>query len=68
MVELVSRHETGPSLAPLRRLVRRQLRRLPWWLSEFILLGLKQAWACLFASIMIARMIATKFIWQPGWS
>ena len=62
------RHETGPYLEPLRRRVRGQLARLPWWLSEFVLFGLKQAWACLFAGIMLTLMIATKFIWQPDWS
>jgi uncharacterized membrane protein YoaT (DUF817 family) len=47
--------------------VRLRLARLPWWLSEFILFGLKQAWACLFAGIMLGLMIATKFVWQDGW-
>jgi uncharacterized membrane protein YoaT (DUF817 family) len=60
-------HETGPYLEPLRILIRSQLRRLPWWLSEFVLFGLKQAWACLFAGIMLGLMIATKFVWQPDW-
>src|SRR5262245_29052749 len=62
-----ARHETGPYLEPLRLMLRGQLARLPWWLSEFILFGLKQAWACLFAGIMLGLMIATKFVWQPGW-
>jgi uncharacterized membrane protein YoaT (DUF817 family) len=60
-------HQTGPYLEPLRIFIRGQLRRLPWWLSEFILFGLKQAWACLFAAIMLGLMIATRFIWQPDW-
>ena len=60
-------HETGPYLEPLRRTIRGWLGRLPWWLSEFILFGLKQAWACLFAGIMLGLIIATKFVWQPGW-
>jgi uncharacterized membrane protein YoaT (DUF817 family) len=60
-------HETGPYLEPLRLLTRRWLAGLPWWLSEFILFGLKQAWACLFAAIMLGLMIATKLIWQPDW-
>lgn len=60
-------HETGPHLEPLRRLVRKQLARLPWWLAEFVLFGLKQAWACLFAGIMLGLMIATKFVWQADW-
>jgi uncharacterized membrane protein YoaT (DUF817 family) len=60
-------HETGPYLEPVRLLIHGQLARLPWWLAEFILFGLKQAWACLFAAIMLGLMISTKFIWQPGW-
>lgn len=60
-------HETGPYLEPLRVLIHSQLARLPWWLAEFILFGLKQAWACLFAAIMLGLMVATKFAWQPGW-
>ncbi|SMF37883.1 Uncharacterized membrane protein YoaT, DUF817 family [Xaviernesmea oryzae] len=60
-------HETGPYLEPLRLAVRGALAPLPWWLSEFILFGLKQAWACLFAAIMLALLIVTKFVWQPGW-
>ena len=60
-------HETGPYLEPLRRAIRGALGRLPWWLSEFILFGLKQAWACLFAGIMLGLMIATKFVWQTNW-
>ena len=60
-------HETGPYLEPLRRLIRGALAPLPWWLSEFILFGLKQAWACLFAAIMLALLLITKAIWQEGW-
>jgi uncharacterized membrane protein YoaT (DUF817 family) len=65
--ETAPQHETGPYLEPLRRLLRGWLTRLPWWLSEFILFGLKQAWACLFAGIMLGLMIATKFLWQADW-
>lgn len=61
-------HETGPYLEPTRRQIRSVLDRLPWWLSEFILFGLKQAWACLFAGLMLALMIATKLLWQEGWA
>ncbi len=60
-------HETGPYLEPLRKTIRGALARLPWWLAEFILFGLKQAWACLFAGIMLGLMIATKFVWQADW-
>ncbi|MCC2613179.1 DUF817 domain-containing protein [Neorhizobium petrolearium] len=61
-------HETGPYLEPLRLLVRGVLAPLPWWLSEFILFGLKQAWACLFAAIMLTLLLVTKFVWQPDWA
>lgn len=60
-------HETGPYLEPVRRAIRGTLERLPWWLSEFILFGLKQAWACLFAGIMLALLLVSKFVWQPDW-
>lgn len=60
-------HETGPYLEPLRRLIRGWLSTLPWWLSEFLLFGLKQAWACLFAAIMLGLMIATKLVWHADW-
>ena len=58
-------HETGPFLEPLRRLIRNLLARLPWWLSEFILFGLKQAWACLFAASLLCLLIVSKLVWQP---
>jgi uncharacterized membrane protein YoaT (DUF817 family) len=60
-------HETGPYLEPLRVLIRGALARLPWWLSEFILFGLKQAWSCLFAAVMLGLLIASKLVWQAGW-
>ncbi|MCO6185544.1 DUF817 domain-containing protein [Rhizobium sp. L1K21] len=60
-------HITGPTLEPLRRLIRAGLARLPWWLSEFLLFGLKQAWACLFAAIMLGLLIGTKLIWHDDW-
>lgn len=60
-------HETGPYLEPLRLAIRRALAPLPWWLSEFILFGLKQAWACLFAAIMLGLILLTKLAWQPEW-
>lgn len=60
-------HQTGRYLEPLRRLVRDGLARLPWWLAEFFLFGLKQAWACLFAGAMLALMIGSEFVWQSDW-
>jgi uncharacterized membrane protein YoaT (DUF817 family) len=61
------RHETGPHLEPLRIFIRGGLSRLPWWLAEFILFGLKQAWACLFAAIMLGLLIGSKLVWQDTW-
>jgi len=60
-------HAVGPLLNPLRLRVRRQLVRLPAPLAEFILFGLKQAWACLFAGLMLGLIILTRLIWQPDW-
>jgi uncharacterized membrane protein YoaT (DUF817 family) len=60
-------HPVGPFLNPLRLAVRRRLARLPAPLAEFILFGLKQAWACLFAGLMLGLLILTHFVWQPHW-
>jgi uncharacterized membrane protein YoaT (DUF817 family) len=66
-VENGQQHQTGPALEPLRRLIRRRLSALPPGLAEFILFGLKQAWACLFGGLMLGLIIATKLIWQADW-
>ncbi len=29
---------------------------------------LKQGWACLFGGLLLAAIIGTKRIWQPGWA
>jgi uncharacterized membrane protein YoaT (DUF817 family) len=42
-------------------------RHLPTAAFEFLLFGLKQGWACLFAGLMLALIIGTKLVWQPGW-
>ncbi|MGL4495376.1 MAG: DUF817 domain-containing protein, partial [Beijerinckiaceae bacterium] len=47
--------------------VRGLLERLPLWLSEFLIFGFKQAWACLFGGIMLGLIIVTKMIWNPAW-
>ncbi|WP_337183249.1 DUF817 domain-containing protein [Shinella sp.] len=60
-------HQTGPALEPLRRLIRARLETLPPGLAEFILFGLKQAWACLFGGLMLGLIILTKLVWQPDW-
>lgn len=33
---------------------------------EFLLFGLKQAWACLFGGAMLALLLATRFLWPDG--
>lgn len=40
---------------------------LPAPLAEFVLFGLKQAWACLFAALMLALLVGTHLIWRPDW-
>jgi uncharacterized membrane protein YoaT (DUF817 family) len=60
-------HAVGPLLNPLRLRIRRLVARLPGPLAEFVLFGLKQAWACLFAFLMLALLIGTHLIWQPDW-
>ena len=40
-----------------------QRSRLRAGLYEFLLFGLKQAWACLFGAAMLALIIATHFVW-----
>lgn len=47
--------------------VRALLARLPFWLSEFLIFGFKQAWACLFGGIMLGLIIVTKWLWNPAW-
>ena len=37
--------------------------RVRGWAYEFLLFGLKQAWACLFGGAMVALLIATKLWW-----
>lgn len=60
-------HAVGPLLNPLRLRICRALAPLPTPLAEFILFGLKQAWACLFAFLMLSLLIATRLVWQPDW-
>lgn len=41
--------------------------RLPFWLVEFVMFGLKQGWACLFGILLLAGIIATKAVWHADW-
>jgi uncharacterized membrane protein YoaT (DUF817 family) len=40
-----------------------QKSKLRGWAYEFLLFGLKQAWACLFGGIMVALLVGTKYLW-----
>lgn len=60
-------HPVGRHLEPLRLRIRALLARLPAPLAEFVLFGLKQAWACLFAGLMLTLLIATRLVWDPAW-
>lgn len=40
---------------------------LPPLPAELALFVLKQGWACLFGGLLLAAIIATKLVWQPGW-
>jgi uncharacterized membrane protein YoaT (DUF817 family) len=65
-VENGQQHQTGPALEPLRRLIRGRLAALPPGLAEFILFGLKQAWACLFGGALLGIMIVTAIAWPQN--
>jgi len=36
------------------------------WAYEFLLFGLKQAWACLFGGLMLALLLGTHLFWPDG--
>jgi len=42
--------------------------KLPFFAAEFLTFGLKQAWACLYAGVMLALIIGTKLLWKPDWA
>lgn len=54
-------------LPPIERLL---VRVLPVWLVqglvEFLVFGIKQAWACLFGGLMLAGLIGTHIFWPEG--
>lgn len=58
----------APTAEIERRLGNAVRSRLPQWLAEFVMFGLKQGWACLFGGLLLAAIIATKVVWQPGWA
>jgi uncharacterized membrane protein YoaT (DUF817 family) len=58
-----TRHPLGPWLQPARRAIHRALSALPGPVTEFVLFGLKMAWACLFGAAMLALLILTHLFW-----
>jgi uncharacterized membrane protein YoaT (DUF817 family) len=55
-------------LAALKRHSERRLLPLPFgrlW-HELLLFGVLQAWACLFAGVLLVAILATKFAWPVG--
>jgi hypothetical protein len=60
--------KTNGALPPLiERPTRRAMALLPQPLAEFLMFGVKQAWACLFAGLMLALLIGTSLVWDPSW-
>jgi uncharacterized membrane protein YoaT (DUF817 family) len=51
-----------------QRLARWAKPRLPAFAYEFLAFGLKMAWASLYAGLMLALLIVTKFVWSPDWA
>ena len=42
-------------------------RRLPWCVAEFVMFGLKQAWACLFAGLLLGAILVSRLVWHADW-
>lgn len=42
--------------------------RLPGGLAEFVMFGLKQGWACLFAGLFLIAILASRWVWQDDWA
>lgn len=57
------RREPTANLPIERRLGDAVRARLPAWLADFVLFGLKQAWAALFGGIMLVLLIGTALMW-----
>ncbi len=57
-------HEPNPAHMPVERRLGRVARRfLHPALADFVMFGLKQAWACLFGGLMLALIIGTRLTW-----
>ena len=57
----------GAYLEPLRRRAHRVVDRLPGPLREFLIFGFKEAWASLFAGLMLGAILLSKLVWQSDW-
>lgn len=51
-----------------RRLGDAMRARLPFALAEFVMFGLKQAWAAIFGALLLIGMLVTDHIWQADWA
>lgn len=62
-----ARHRVVP-LTSLEARISRWIRpKLPAFAYEFLAFGFKQAWACLYAAVMLAMIVGTKLVWNPDW-
>ena len=41
---------------------------MPGFVADFGMFVLKQGWACLFGALMLAAILISHAIWQPGWA
>ncbi len=57
-------HNTPRSIE--RRMGDYMRRRLPAGVAEFVMFGLKMAWACLFAGLMLGAIILTALFWPAN--
>ncbi len=53
----------SPNLSIERRMGDFMRARLPGPVAEFVMFGLKMAWACLFAGLMLGAIIVTALVW-----
>lgn len=67
-----NRHMQTPYSNRTRQLERRlgdwMRARLPLAASEFVMFTLKQGWAAVFGTLLLAGLIVTGWVWQPGWT
>jgi uncharacterized membrane protein YoaT (DUF817 family) len=62
-------HPRHPGWTPVEERIARWAKpRLPSFAYEFLAFGLKMAWASLYAGLMLALLVATKFVWRPDWA